>query len=619
MTFSNNGRIRVNVTGARGALGIDLQGSPTPGQYLVKGAGGGRAFVPVTPPGQIADAVALTDLASGAGASLVGTSINSGQLSRSLYEKIYETVSVEDFGAIGDGVANDRAAIQKSIDYASENNILRVVFKSTNYAIWHTERTGEYTGHGLVVNGKIVLESLCGRTNLLMLSPEGESLENNFQVVDGNVWRGGGIYVRGVFPDPGYSNRNSLQLRGIFVQGGCAFTGNHNFPVTPESPDGWDITNKGIWAQDDTFVGDISLYDSGVIGFKGEVLYGAGVQASKLILRNVELGESNANLLNMTREEVDVDGLYGYNAHCAWEGWSGRQGRLVNARFRNITVGAGRLQGGRFNGSGLTEYPTRWSANEVPLLTIDAEFINCGTDVDGGKTLKIGSWVRGRIRAVDTTVAINCISNEDLIVDSQLIIESVADQKSFDAVAILGRENGTEGIKNLSISVICDRTEYAISSGFAVNRPVTGGGGIGAGVVIENGFGPCASWPRASFDFSTYRPAFIENNWTLVSANEATAQNIGVTASGSINPRMGHAFVFGSSASTYDIYISTANRQIGEELYLYFDPQAGSSFKLTSGVGNLLLRQASYTLHDRRIILKFNGSKWTEKYVENWS
>lgn len=74
MALSPSGRIRINVTGARGGLGIDLQGVPTPGQFLTKVSGGNRRFAAVTPVSGPVNAVALTDLASNIGASLVGTS-----------------------------------------------------------------------------------------------------------------------------------------------------------------------------------------------------------------------------------------------------------------------------------------------------------------------------------------------------------------------------------------------------------------------------------------------------------------------------------------------------------------------------------------------------------------
>ena len=70
MAISPSGRIRINVTGARGALGIDLQGSPTPGQFLVSAPGGGRKFQ--TASGTGSDAGLRGDLASSNGGQYIG-------------------------------------------------------------------------------------------------------------------------------------------------------------------------------------------------------------------------------------------------------------------------------------------------------------------------------------------------------------------------------------------------------------------------------------------------------------------------------------------------------------------------------------------------------------------
>lgn len=70
MALSPSGRIRINVTGARGALGIDIQGTPQSGQYLVKAPGGGRTYTSASGTG--ADVGLREDLAGPNGASYIG-------------------------------------------------------------------------------------------------------------------------------------------------------------------------------------------------------------------------------------------------------------------------------------------------------------------------------------------------------------------------------------------------------------------------------------------------------------------------------------------------------------------------------------------------------------------
>lgn len=67
-----NGRIRVNVTGARGALGIELPQPVKPGQFLLKAAGDNQRSYVGTSAATPANAVAATDLAGPTGGERVG-------------------------------------------------------------------------------------------------------------------------------------------------------------------------------------------------------------------------------------------------------------------------------------------------------------------------------------------------------------------------------------------------------------------------------------------------------------------------------------------------------------------------------------------------------------------
>ena len=68
--------------------------------------------------------VASVDLASGGGAAMVGyTPAGTGAVATTVKEKLRETVSVKDFGAVGDGAADDTAAILAAYTYCKSTTL----------------------------------------------------------------------------------------------------------------------------------------------------------------------------------------------------------------------------------------------------------------------------------------------------------------------------------------------------------------------------------------------------------------------------------------------------------------------------------------------------------------
>jgi len=94
-------RVNVTITGARGPVGIEIDGPLSPGQFLVKSPGVNRRYQGASGTG--ADAGLRTDLAANSGSGLVGARApGTGAVATSIEDELFRRVYVDQYGAKGD-------------------------------------------------------------------------------------------------------------------------------------------------------------------------------------------------------------------------------------------------------------------------------------------------------------------------------------------------------------------------------------------------------------------------------------------------------------------------------------------------------------------------------------
>lgn len=583
----------------------------------------GRAAKGIAPGSYVADALATSALLS-AHPRFVAQSAN-GRIFRALPSGT-AALAVELGGAAGDGSANDQPAIQAAISYAEAIGARSVEFTAATYRLHCPVRTSDpdnehaYDGRPLVISRPLVLRSVRhGGSRLEFRHVDGAPRTANFQLVppaagaQPKVWRGGGIFLKCPAAEPAnYADRPALTLEDITLDGGIARSQLFDWPARPSDGDGWDISDKGIWVEPDRFSGDINLVRSKIVGFRGELVFQAGLGNGELRIRDCVLGQTNGNLFQSCGTNLDIDGLYGFAAFQAFEGWSGRQGRMVGTLFEDC-IKTGGIAGGRLAWSGPRNTPARFEDGIAPWFEIDAEFRDCGT-------VLFGSWVRGRVRLTDCTLTLDGSQNYgEGLSDVDLEVISHADRRgNFPAVVLLGSSTpGKQTLSEVRLRLDCQRTAAARVAGLAHQQPVDYRGSMGPNVVVEQssgeagrGSGPSGNALTAITD---HYPCFRRNSWRRINY-DWSAINQDIAANPQIVPRGDLMSVYAPTAGTWPITLPTTGIQHGHELTIRNLASAGTYVAIAANGAGAKLPAQRTIAPDQQIALRFDRevSLWRE-------
>lgn len=156
----------------------------------------------ITGAGAFADRL-RTDLAASSGASLVGyMPTGTGAVATTLQGKARESVTAKDFGAVGDGVANDTDEFNAALTYCKANNI-ELEITSGTYLL--TAGSVNFAGQGLSIVGK-------GKPTL-QFTGSGRAFVLDTLLSDGDVF--GGMTVENLLIIGGPSVTDGFYSRGI--------------------------------------------------------------------------------------------------------------------------------------------------------------------------------------------------------------------------------------------------------------------------------------------------------------------------------------------------------------------------------------------------------------------
>lgn len=345
---------------------------------------------------------------------------------------------------------NLQPAFQKAIDYAGSRGLPAVVNdwqgdpSRLHGEMWCPERRSPYglqdDGIPLVVRRPLEIDF--GGFTITLRGPGGTDRMKG-QAVAGfdQPWLGGWLYVIG---NPEFGR---VAIRNVTVEGDYTGDVNINSPAN--------VSDKGFRIQDTT-LSECVLENVELRNFAGEIYYIGGLGPDRQIVRNCHFHGSPQSAWNPGGVgTVQAENLKAGRAYQATEVLGGRGHTYSNCYFYDSGFGGTGFGGGPSPRipAGYPYWYAYWDGvGEPPWITfIDCVFENI-------RFINVGSWIRGRIKTIDSPVWTNPLVGHLRAVDLQ--IDALCDsQRGLEALGVHGIEPGLNQVPQAP-----DGTHYQLPS-----------------------------------------------------------------------------------------------------------------------------------------------------------
>lgn len=477
---------------------------------------------------------------------------------------------------------NQQSYIQAAIDYCKANGLKGVKFSQPYYELWVTARTSAFTdatgddGHYLVIDefACSLISTYPIGTTFLCKGPTGGSTETDYTVLNSAtyggdvIWRGSAIKLNGSVStgsaNPGDAALTHLYMEGITWSTGVTASLNTAWPAhppsrTPGRENCWDISNKGVFCQNDKIIGNITLIRCGFDGFLGEHIYCGGGVNTNQVLRVDGYTSKNTNGSSFNPNgprQTLVNGAFCYNVVGVIEGWLGREpSQFVNVKAMKV-AGGGELKGGdEYNGNLRTDGGLPWATVDVTME---------GTA--GTSSIYLGNFIRGDVRLIDMYARVYQQSTSMLVENLNVDLVVTAHQYSLTrAVHYIGYDATATGVKNTTIRLDMRRSAEAQAASRWVNNAFETTASLGSSnYLYVQGYAPgmgVVNSPATNYVGLVDRG--VDKSW----ATFGTSFDPTATAS----PEWGHGYLrcatFSGGAGVYQVNLpATTLYQDGSEI-----------------------------------------------------